>query len=592
MSQEGSENPNILNRNWRNGSLLSKVYSECKIFSSIVFILDKLENDGYFERIQSCLQSIFDKEMAFAVSELRKIKTKKKKFDIRNQLVNNTFIFKENLKLIAGSLVDTLWNEKIKPDTIDLTISQAQLEINRGSFEEIEELCEEEEAGMTSDCYSQTNIVLQEVAGDAVEVEDFHEFHDSYGTEVESRDFRFGSGDNVAMAIAKPQKVVDSPDHYYETGENRSYTIDLGSDENSRLVKEGVKSEQISRMMGKPSQEHIIQRNPIVSMSLKDFRKNKDRKLFEMQESIDIDEPLSKDWEQEKLNKVIEQRTDKSRLSVSMGNLTLNDTQGDDLQITGLLESHLKETHLTDKESWKRTSGLNMYLNSSQKEIESEKSSDESKSLVDSYWSENKSKESVAVVQLSKDTNVQCSTTKQETPTNNNNNDNNNNDDDDDTAEKKRPSKRLLYNERKLKDKLIRAKTPILSLVKDSRQESLFEAKRVNSLTRLKKLKNQLMVNNNHREKTPRKEKTPRQDKSPRLEESPIFKMISKNNLIKARQWNRSRPLMPKSKLQEQRGRAMNHDKFRSPHQILRNLKKKQYHQPILQQLLNQQNSP
>ena len=36
--------------------------------------------------------------------ELKKIKTKNMKFDIRNQLINNTYIFKENLKLITSKI--------------------------------------------------------------------------------------------------------------------------------------------------------------------------------------------------------------------------------------------------------------------------------------------------------------------------------------------------------------------------------------------------------------------------------------------------------------------------------------------------------
>ena len=114
MSQEVMANNRVPNQNYRTKSVLSKVYNDCKIFSSIVFILDKLESDGYFGRIQNCLQSIFDKEMAFAISELRKIKKNKNTFNMHNQLINNTFIFKENLKSIPSSFP----NRKIKREDV------------------------------------------------------------------------------------------------------------------------------------------------------------------------------------------------------------------------------------------------------------------------------------------------------------------------------------------------------------------------------------------------------------------------------------------------------------------------------------------
>ena len=49
------------------GSFLNKIKSETKIFANINYILDKIENDGYFETIQTTFHQIFSKEMAFAV---------------------------------------------------------------------------------------------------------------------------------------------------------------------------------------------------------------------------------------------------------------------------------------------------------------------------------------------------------------------------------------------------------------------------------------------------------------------------------------------------------------------------------------------
>ena len=56
----------MLNRN-SEGTFMSKIRTETKIFANINYILDKIENDGYFEKIQNTFNQIFSKEMAFAV---------------------------------------------------------------------------------------------------------------------------------------------------------------------------------------------------------------------------------------------------------------------------------------------------------------------------------------------------------------------------------------------------------------------------------------------------------------------------------------------------------------------------------------------
>lgn len=53
------------------GTFLTKIKSETKIFANINYILDKIENDGYFETIQETFHQIFAKEMAFAVQGRR-----------------------------------------------------------------------------------------------------------------------------------------------------------------------------------------------------------------------------------------------------------------------------------------------------------------------------------------------------------------------------------------------------------------------------------------------------------------------------------------------------------------------------------------
>ena len=63
------------------GTFLQKIKSETKIFANINYILDKIENDGYFETIHNTFQQIFAKEMAFAVQGMKLKRIKKNKIE-------------------------------------------------------------------------------------------------------------------------------------------------------------------------------------------------------------------------------------------------------------------------------------------------------------------------------------------------------------------------------------------------------------------------------------------------------------------------------------------------------------------------------
>ena len=78
------------------------------------------------------------------LKELKKLKGESPKLDMENQLTINTSIFKENLKIISNSLIDAVWKNKIEAGKIQDTIRGAFDQIYRGSFEEIEELDEEQ----------------------------------------------------------------------------------------------------------------------------------------------------------------------------------------------------------------------------------------------------------------------------------------------------------------------------------------------------------------------------------------------------------------------------------------------------------------
>ena len=80
----------------------SKIKQEVKVLANISFILDKMDKDGYLRIMKDGFEQIIGSEIDFAIGELNKIKKKSKGFDMKSQLTNNTYIFKENLKMIAG----------------------------------------------------------------------------------------------------------------------------------------------------------------------------------------------------------------------------------------------------------------------------------------------------------------------------------------------------------------------------------------------------------------------------------------------------------------------------------------------------------
>ena len=63
--------------------------------------------------------------------------------DVRSQVYSNSFIFKENLKLIASTLIETIWRDKISSSRLDSTIQHIKAEANRGDLDLIKERDEE-----------------------------------------------------------------------------------------------------------------------------------------------------------------------------------------------------------------------------------------------------------------------------------------------------------------------------------------------------------------------------------------------------------------------------------------------------------------
>ena len=80
--------------------------------------MEKIESDGNISLIGKTFEHIFDKEIIYAVSELKKLRKKQQGLDLKSHFLKNTQIFKENLKLITCSIIESLWRERVKEDQI------------------------------------------------------------------------------------------------------------------------------------------------------------------------------------------------------------------------------------------------------------------------------------------------------------------------------------------------------------------------------------------------------------------------------------------------------------------------------------------
>lgn len=72
------------------------------------------------------------------------MKEKTPYLDLPSHFVTNTSVFKDNLKIITNSLIDSIWKDRTHPDKLKDTIQSAVFEVYRGGFDEIKELDEEQ----------------------------------------------------------------------------------------------------------------------------------------------------------------------------------------------------------------------------------------------------------------------------------------------------------------------------------------------------------------------------------------------------------------------------------------------------------------
>lgn len=91
-----------MNNNKLEDKFLIKITQEAKVISNAINIIDKIDKDGFLVLLQNTLVSIINNEIKYTVNELKKMRITNPKINIKSQVTNNTYIFKENLKNISS----------------------------------------------------------------------------------------------------------------------------------------------------------------------------------------------------------------------------------------------------------------------------------------------------------------------------------------------------------------------------------------------------------------------------------------------------------------------------------------------------------
>ena len=82
--------------------VISKVKQEIQVISNIPFIFEKIEAEGFYKPIYDSLESLLNNEILFALNHLLTEEINTELAELKRQLVSNSYIFKENLKIISG----------------------------------------------------------------------------------------------------------------------------------------------------------------------------------------------------------------------------------------------------------------------------------------------------------------------------------------------------------------------------------------------------------------------------------------------------------------------------------------------------------
>ena len=83
-------------------SFLKKIKTQANNIKSMNNILLKLKNENYFEKLKNSFSEILFSEMNFSIKKIYMLSKKKNNLNLKNLILENSFCFKENLKLIGN----------------------------------------------------------------------------------------------------------------------------------------------------------------------------------------------------------------------------------------------------------------------------------------------------------------------------------------------------------------------------------------------------------------------------------------------------------------------------------------------------------
>ena len=134
--------------------------------------------------------------------------------------MTNTLIFKENLKIITNKLIDTIWKEKIKSETIQQTIQKAFCSMYRGGFEEIKELDEEHLYNSWVNSCENTERMLTDPLGSSQKINSIKNIIEDEKPEIlfEEKENKGDLHNSIELPKQDDTKIVnlEIPKYYYQ----------------------------------------------------------------------------------------------------------------------------------------------------------------------------------------------------------------------------------------------------------------------------------------------------------------------------------------------------------------------------------------
>lgn len=80
-------------------------------YSSIQYVLEKINRDGSFDKIYSFFHILFLQEQKFAYQHIVGQCKKQSHEELKSQLVSNLSIFKDNIEIIVRDVIDKVWQD-------------------------------------------------------------------------------------------------------------------------------------------------------------------------------------------------------------------------------------------------------------------------------------------------------------------------------------------------------------------------------------------------------------------------------------------------------------------------------------------------